>query len=120
MSDKGFLEDFAVGAVIGVLLIKVPWLRWVAAVVAAGFGAIWFMAAFVDGGVNPLCLVFAAGCFGIAAMFVRWSREPARHAQTAANNYAILQTPEGIARLMQDSTVNVGADGGLDDPGGGC
>lgn len=41
-------------------------------------------------------------------MFVRWSREPARHAQAAANNYAILQTPEGIARLMQGSTVTSG------------
>ena len=46
MSDKG-LEDFAIGAIIGVLLVKVPALRWVAALTAAFFGVVWFMATFV-------------------------------------------------------------------------
>jgi hypothetical protein len=107
MNNRSFFGDLAIGAVIGVLLVKVPWLRWVAALVAVFFGVVWFMAAFVDG-FNVLCLIFALGCFGIAAMFIRWSREPARVAQAVANNYAALQTPEGIAKCMQGSVVGTG------------
>ena len=107
MNGRNLFGNLAIGAIIGMLLVKVPWLRWVAVLVAVLFGVVWFMAAFVDG-FNVLCLIFALGCFAIAAMCIRSGREPARIAQAVANNYAALQAPEAIARLMQGNAVTQG------------
>ena len=53
MNDKSFFGNLTIGAVIGVLPVKVPALRWVAALTAVIFGVIWFMAAFVNDKPEP-------------------------------------------------------------------
>lgn len=79
--DTGrIIGDLGVGMIV-YAMVKSPAQRLIGVITAVIFGALWAGAAFInaygpDGdGPNYLCLIFAAGCFGIAWLFVRWYRQ---------------------------------------------
>jgi hypothetical protein len=111
--NKNLFADLAIGAITGVLLVKLPATRLIAAFVAVIFGLLWVWAGFLamagsTGYPNFLCLLFGVGCFGIAWMLIRWYRQEVHATQPAVSNYAAMQTPEGIARLTQGSVMTQG------------